>query len=46
GLDLVGINAWTLYKETSGQNIPRQQFLLQLAEHYHEFLQEEKENVT
>ncbi|CAD1468163.1 unnamed protein product, partial [Heterotrigona itama] len=43
-LDLVDINAWTVYKGTNGQNISRQ-FLLQLAEDYQEFLQEEKENV-
>ncbi|KAF7380287.1 hypothetical protein HZH66_014642 [Vespula vulgaris] len=48
-LDWAGINVWILYKETSGQNISRQQFLLQIAEElakeYHEFLQEEKENL-
>ncbi|XP_043678207.1 uncharacterized protein LOC122633851 [Vespula pensylvanica] len=48
-LDLTGINAWILYKETSRQNISRQQFLLQIAEElieeYHEFLQEEKEDL-
>ncbi|KAF7388691.1 hypothetical protein HZH68_012633 [Vespula germanica] len=48
-LDLTGINAWILYKETSRQNISRQQFLLQIAEElieeYYEFLQEEKEDV-
>jgi hypothetical protein len=30
-LDLAGINAWILYKETTGENISRQDFLLQLA---------------
>ncbi|KAF7387005.1 hypothetical protein HZH66_011457 [Vespula vulgaris] len=48
-LDSTGINAWILYKETSRQNISRQQFLLQIAEElieeYHEFLQEEKEDL-
>ncbi|KAF7401044.1 hypothetical protein HZH66_006228 [Vespula vulgaris] len=45
-LDLTNINAWILYKETSGQNISKQQFVLQiveeLAKDYYEFLQEEK----
>ena len=31
-LDLVGINAWILYKETTGERISRQDFLLKLAE--------------
>ncbi|KAF7380907.1 hypothetical protein HZH66_014283 [Vespula vulgaris] len=48
-LDVAGINVWILYKETNGQNISRQQFLLQiveeLAEEYHEFPQEEREDV-
>ena len=47
-IDLAGFNAWILYKETSGINISRQQFLLQvaeeLAEEYNEILQEGKEN--
>ena len=30
-LDLAGINAWILYKETTGENISRQEFLFQLA---------------
>ncbi|KAL2716120.1 piggyBac transposable element-derived protein 4-like [Vespula squamosa] len=34
-LDLTGINPWILYKETTEE----------LAKDYHEFLQEEKENV-
>lgn len=31
-LDLAGINAWVLYKETTGGEITRQEFLFQLAE--------------
>uniref|UniRef100_A0A1A9VHW1 PiggyBac transposable element-derived protein domain-containing protein n=1 Tax=Glossina austeni TaxID=7395 RepID=A0A1A9VHW1_GLOAU len=31
-LDLAGINAWILYKETTGEEISRQEFLFQLAE--------------
>ena len=31
-LDLAGINAWILYKETTGENISRKDFLFQLAE--------------
>ncbi|XP_043486360.1 piggyBac transposable element-derived protein 4-like [Polistes fuscatus] len=31
-LDLAGINAWVLYKETTGEEITRQEFLFQLAE--------------
>ncbi|KAL9918981.1 uncharacterized protein ACN427_001074 isoform 2-T2 [Glossina fuscipes fuscipes] len=31
-LDLAGINAWILYKETAGEEISRQEFLFQLAE--------------
>ena len=31
-LDLAGINAWILYKQTTGENISRQNFLLKLAE--------------
>lgn len=31
-LDLAGINAWLLYKETTGEEISRQEFLFQLAE--------------
>uniref|UniRef100_A0A1A9V7W1 PiggyBac transposable element-derived protein domain-containing protein n=1 Tax=Glossina austeni TaxID=7395 RepID=A0A1A9V7W1_GLOAU len=31
-LDLAGVNAWILYKETTGEEILRQQFLFQLAE--------------
>ncbi|KAL2737023.1 hypothetical protein V1478_002218 [Vespula squamosa] len=30
--DFSGINAWIPYKETSAQNIARQQFLLQITE--------------
>ena len=30
-LDLAGINAWVLYKETTGVKISRQEFLFQLA---------------
>lgn len=30
-LDLAGINAWILYKQTTGENISRQDFLLKLA---------------
>lgn len=30
-LDLAGINAWVLYKETTGENISRKDFLFQLA---------------
>ena len=30
-LDLAGINAWILYKETIGENISRREFLFQLA---------------
>lgn len=30
-LDLAGINAWILYRQTTGENISRQDFLLQLA---------------
>nr|XP_012148086.1 PREDICTED: piggyBac transposable element-derived protein 4-like [Megachile rotundata] len=30
--DLAGINAWVLYKETTGEEITRQEFLFQLAE--------------
>ncbi|GFQ83645.1 uncharacterized protein TNCT_189581 [Trichonephila clavata] len=30
-LDLAGINAWILYKQTTGDNISRQEFLLKLA---------------
>lgn len=30
-LDLAGINAWILYKQTTGDNISRQDFLLKLA---------------
>ena len=30
-LDLAGINAWVLYKETTSENISRQDFLFQLA---------------
>ncbi|KAL2743796.1 piggyBac transposable element-derived protein 4-like, partial [Vespula maculifrons] len=47
--DLADINAWILYKETNEQNIPKQQYLLQIAEefaeNYHGFLQEGKETV-
>jgi len=31
-LDLAGINAWVLYKETTGENISRKDFLFQLGE--------------
>ncbi|XP_055378966.1 piggyBac transposable element-derived protein 4-like [Condylostylus longicornis] len=31
-LDLAAINAWVLYKETTGENISRKDFLFQLAE--------------
>ena len=31
-LDLAAINAWILYKETTGKNIKRKKFLFQLAE--------------
>lgn len=31
-LDLAGINAWVLYKETTGENISRKDFLFQLRE--------------
>ncbi|CAK9832670.1 PiggyBac transposable element-derived protein 4 [Anthophora retusa] len=31
-LDLAGINAWILYKETTGENISRKDFLFQLSE--------------
>jgi len=31
-LDLAGINAWRLYKDTTDENITRKQFLYQLAE--------------
>lgn len=31
-LDLVGINAWILYKQMMGEEISRQEFLFQLAE--------------
>jgi len=31
-LDLAGINAWILYKETTGENITRKDFLFQLGE--------------
>lgn len=31
-LDLAAINAWILYKETTGKSIPRKSFLFQLAE--------------
>lgn len=31
-LDLAGINTWILYKQTTGENISRQDFLLKLAE--------------
>ena len=31
-LDLAGINAWILYKETTGENISRKNFLFQLSE--------------
>lgn len=31
-LDLAALNAWILYKETTGENISRQEFLFQLAE--------------
>ena len=31
-LDLAGINAWILYKETTGEQIPRKNFMLQLAD--------------
>ena len=45
---MAGINAWIVYKETSGINISRQQFLLQLAEElaeeYNEIHQKGKEN--
>lgn len=48
-LDLAGINSWILYKEVTGQKISRQEFLLQLAEElaedYHEFLQETQDNL-
>jgi hypothetical protein len=44
-LDLAAINAWILYKETTGENISRQNFLLQLAEElateYQEFREEQ-----
>ncbi|GFT44453.1 uncharacterized protein TNCV_836851 [Trichonephila clavipes] len=30
-LDLAGINAWILYKQTKGENLSRQEFLLKLA---------------
>uniref|UniRef100_A0A1A9UGH8 PiggyBac transposable element-derived protein domain-containing protein n=1 Tax=Glossina austeni TaxID=7395 RepID=A0A1A9UGH8_GLOAU len=30
-LDLAGINVWILYKQTTGENISRQDFLLKLA---------------
>ncbi|GFQ69769.1 uncharacterized protein TNCT_113551 [Trichonephila clavata] len=30
-LDLAGINTWILYKQTTGYNISRQDFLLKLA---------------
>ncbi|GFV67597.1 uncharacterized protein TNCV_4622771 [Trichonephila clavipes] len=30
-LDLADINAWILYKQTTGENISRQEFLLKLA---------------
>ncbi|CAD1479151.1 unnamed protein product [Heterotrigona itama] len=31
-LDLAGINSWILYKETTGENISRKDYLFQLAE--------------
>ncbi|KAF7381254.1 hypothetical protein HZH68_016129 [Vespula germanica] len=43
-LDWAGINVRILYKETSGQNISRQ-IAEELGKEYHEFLQEEKENL-
>jgi len=30
-LDLAGINAWILFKECTGSNVPRREFLLKLA---------------
>uniref|UniRef100_A0A1A9UDT5 PiggyBac transposable element-derived protein domain-containing protein n=1 Tax=Glossina austeni TaxID=7395 RepID=A0A1A9UDT5_GLOAU len=44
---LAGINAWILYKETTGEAISRQEFLFQLAEElgivYHKGKQISKE---
>ena len=31
-LDLAGINAWILYKETTGEQISRKDFMFQLAD--------------
>ncbi|KAL9905270.1 rhodopsin 4 isoform 1-T4 [Glossina fuscipes fuscipes] len=42
-LDLAGINAWILYKETTGEEISRQEFLFQLAEELGTEYQKEKE---
>lgn len=46
-LDLAAINAWILYKQTTGETISRQAFLFQLAEElatkYRDLQEQEKE---
>uniref|UniRef100_A0A1A9V1Z5 Uncharacterized protein n=1 Tax=Glossina austeni TaxID=7395 RepID=A0A1A9V1Z5_GLOAU len=41
--DLAGINAWILYKEMTGEEISRQEFLFQLAEELGTEYQKEKQ---
>ncbi|KAF3427931.1 hypothetical protein E2986_12456 [Frieseomelitta varia] len=42
-LDLAGINAWVLYRETTGEKISRQEFLFQLAVELAAIYQESRE---
>uniref|UniRef100_A0A1A9V4M7 PiggyBac transposable element-derived protein domain-containing protein n=1 Tax=Glossina austeni TaxID=7395 RepID=A0A1A9V4M7_GLOAU len=42
-LDLAGVNAWLLYKETTGEEISGQKFLFQLAEEIGAEYQKEKQ---